>query len=326
MHIKWIVDAAIEAGSRVLSVYSLFMTISPQLKGMLLGAFIGDALALGPHWLYDRREIVTKFGRLSGFVAPASPYHPGKQAGDFTHLGDQMLVVQQSVVAQGGNFDSLDFMTRWQSLWTRPGVQSYRDKATRTILASIQSGTSPLAAASDSTEFAGPVRGIPVLVAGLARGDEEQALIASARQQALTTHRSAEAQETAAFLGRLSSALAAGLDAQTAIDGALADSPQFIRDTGRLAEAPNLASLSTGDAVQNLGQTCDFSHALPAALLVIQRHSDSFEEALIENAMAGGDSAARGILIGAVLGWEHGIDAIPEAWRNGLRQTIPGLG
>ncbi|MDB6074567.1 MAG: hypothetical protein JWO89_2207, partial [Verrucomicrobiaceae bacterium] len=41
----------------------------------------------------------------------------------------------------------------------------------------------------------------------------------------------------------------------------------------------------------------------------------------IENVMAGGDSAARGIFIGAVLGWLHGEQGIPEAWRNGLRQV-----
>lgn len=301
------------------------MTLSPQLQGMLLGAFIGDALALGPHWLYDRQEIMSKFGRIGGYLAPATPYHPGKQAGDFTHLGDQMLVLQRSLEARRGVFDGADFMERWRALWSDPRLKSYQDKATRTVLANLQGGAAPLGAASDSTEFAGPVRCIPVLVAGLARGDDERALIAAARQQTLTTHRSAEAQETAAFLGRLASALTAGLDARTALDGALADSPQFIRDTGRLAEAPALESLSTGDAIENLGQACDFAQALPAALLVIQRHSDSFEQALVENVMAGGDSAARGILIGAVLGWEHGIDGIPEAWRKGLRQTIPGM-
>lgn len=301
------------------------MTLSHHLEGMLLGAFIGDALSLGPHWLYDRSEITSRLGRVTGFLPPATSYHPGKQAGDFTHLGDQMLVLQQSIQARRGAFDASDFVERWRAFWNRPGNQSYRDKATRTVLANLDGGATLLGGASDSTEFAGPVRGIPVLVAGLAKGDEERELIAASRQQVLTTHRSAEAQETAAFLGRLASALAAGLDAHTAVDGALADSPQFIRDTGRKAEAPNLAALSTGDAIETLGQACDFAQSLPAALLVIQRHAHSFEEALIENVMAGGDCAARGILIGAVLGWEHGVDGIPEAWRKGLRQSIPGL-
>jgi ADP-ribosylglycohydrolase len=39
---------------------------------------------------------------------------------------------------------------------------------------------------------------------------------------------------------------------------------------------------------------------------------------MVENVMAGGDSAARGIILGGILGYVHGIDAIPQTWRDGL--------
>ena len=78
-------------------------------------------------------------------------------------------------------------------------------------------------------------------------------------------------------------------------------------------------------AIEKLGQGCDLINALPASILVLRRHSDDFREAMIQNAMAGGDSATRGIFIGAVLGYMHGPDAIPAEWRTSLNQSIPGL-
>ncbi len=296
------------------------MTLEQHTAGMLLGAFVGDALALGPHWIYDRTEIVRKLGRVTGYADPATTYHPGKKAGDYTHLGDQMLVLQKSIQGHGGLFDPEDFLQSWRGFWTSPGNQSYVDKATRTVLGSLEDGFGMMEVASSSTEFAGPVRGIPVLVTGLANGYDEASLVTASREQTKLTHRSAEALDMAAFIARLASGLAADLDLETALDGALGDSSQFVRDSGRRAESSRVTSLSTGDAVEALGQTCDSSQALPSSVFILRRHHDSFEEALVENVMAGGDSAARGIFIGAILGWQHGVEGIPEAWRTGLRQ------
>lgn len=78
---------------------------------ILLVSFIGDALALGPHWVYDQEEIRAKLGRVTSYHAPIAKYHPGKSAGDFSHYGDQTLVLLQSVVEAGG-FDPGRFAVR----------------------------------------------------------------------------------------------------------------------------------------------------------------------------------------------------------------------
>ena len=39
-------------------------TIQNRAAGAIMGAFIGDALGLGPHWYYDLSELRRDYGRL----------------------------------------------------------------------------------------------------------------------------------------------------------------------------------------------------------------------------------------------------------------------
>ncbi|MGA2940205.1 MAG: ADP-ribosylglycohydrolase family protein, partial [Syntrophobacteraceae bacterium] len=43
----------------------------------------------------------------------------------------------------------------------------------------------------------------------------------------------------------------------------------------------------------------------------------NLREALVENVMAGGDSAARGLVVGMILGAHLGFEAIPSEWLSG---------
>jgi ADP-ribosylglycohydrolase len=52
---------------------------------------------------------------------------------------------------------------------------------------------------------------------------------------------------------------------------------------------------------------------------LITKYEDNFKQAMIANVMAGGDSAARGMLTGMVLGAYHGLAGIPEPWLAGLK-------
>jgi ADP-ribosylglycohydrolase len=70
-----------------------------------VGAFVADALSLGVHWVYNTGVIDKKFGRVERYYDPLTSYHKGKQAGDFTHYGDQMLVLLESERENG--FDAV---------------------------------------------------------------------------------------------------------------------------------------------------------------------------------------------------------------------------
>jgi ADP-ribosylglycohydrolase len=64
---------------------------------------------------------------------------------------------------------------------------------------------------------------------------------------------------------------------------------------------------------------CEVEAAFPCVIHLIARYENNLKEGLIENAMAGGDSAGRGLIAGMILGAHLGIDAIPKKWLKELR-------
>ncbi|GAF85785.1 unnamed protein product, partial [marine sediment metagenome] len=86
-------------------------------KAMVLASLAADSLALGVHWIYNTHVIDKKFGRVEHFLKPERPtYHPTKDRGEFTHYGDQTLILLESV-AECEGFNLSDFAERWQKLF-----------------------------------------------------------------------------------------------------------------------------------------------------------------------------------------------------------------
>ncbi|MDH3950637.1 MAG: ADP-ribosylglycohydrolase family protein, partial [Deltaproteobacteria bacterium] len=86
-------------------------------RAMVLASFAADSLALGVHWIYDASKIANEYGRVETFIKPKEDsYHPTKDKGEFTHYGDQQLVLLESVAVKNG-FDLNDFSERWQEFF-----------------------------------------------------------------------------------------------------------------------------------------------------------------------------------------------------------------
>ena len=64
---------------------------------------------------------------------------------------------------------------------------------------------------------------------------------------------------------------------------------------------------------------CETGAAFPAVIHFLARYEDNLKEALVENVMAGGDSAARGMVTGMILGAHLGMNAIPADWLADLK-------
>ena len=88
-------------------------TLSERASGAILGACIGDALALGPHWYYDLAELRRDFGPWITDYSDPLPgrYHAGLRKGESSQAGFILKLTLRSLVACG-RYDEADFCRR----------------------------------------------------------------------------------------------------------------------------------------------------------------------------------------------------------------------
>jgi len=84
--------------------------------GAIMGAFIGDALGVGPHWYYDLAALRRDYGDwITGYTDPKpGRYHDGLKAGESSQAGVILRMLTESLVARGG-YDQADFCRRLET-------------------------------------------------------------------------------------------------------------------------------------------------------------------------------------------------------------------
>lgn len=283
-------------------------------KAMVLGSFIADSLALGAHWIYDTDEIDATLGTVDTLRAPGkNSYHTTKERGDFTHYGDQTLVLLETL-ATNGSFDLDEFSSRWLRFSTF--TSGYRDSATKKTLENLEHGYSPLKSGSGSTDLGGPARISPLL---FCYRDDLPQLRSAVKAQTAMTHNSQAALAGADFIARVVYNVFNGLSPVAAMRAALDEGIDDIDLSMRVAESLESGSQDTRQVIKKYGQACAISAGLPGAVHLVVRYEDDFKQALIANVMAGGDSAARGMTAGMILGAWLGASALPASWLNSLK-------
>lgn len=89
------------------------LTPADRAMGAIMGAFIGDALGVGPHWYYDLEDQRHDYGDwIDGYTTPKTGrYHEGLSAGQLSQAGGILRLTLESLGAsQGYNED--DFCRR----------------------------------------------------------------------------------------------------------------------------------------------------------------------------------------------------------------------
>jgi ADP-ribosylglycohydrolase len=87
--------------------------IQDRASGAIMGAFIGDALGVGPHWYYDLKELRKNYGDwIDGYTDPLpGHYHYGLKAGQLSQVGFILGLTLRSLVEKG-EYDEADFCRR----------------------------------------------------------------------------------------------------------------------------------------------------------------------------------------------------------------------
>lgn len=154
------------------------MTTTGQLSqedricGAIMGAFVGDALALGPHWYYDLDALRRDYGPwVRDYTAPREGrYHAGLPAGASSQSGIILAMTLQSLVDRAG-YDEQDFCRRldeelFPQLDGEPmsGPGGYTSQSMRDAWRARQNGVpwGEAASLADNTEAAERVLAIAV--------------------------------------------------------------------------------------------------------------------------------------------------------------------
>jgi len=277
-----------------------------RLKGMLFGAFVGDAYALGLHWVYDTEKLKLEFDKLEGYISPSKDsFHSGKRKGDFTHYGDQSLLLLKSIASNQGF--SLDvFKTHWLTYMAK--YEGYMDRASKESLQLLDSKSNH---GSSSDELGGLVRVAPLLFYHF----DDPSLNKYIEKQTLLTHNNDALVTYGKFITDLLLELVIG---KPLIESMHKVSQKYPSIEATLQRLEARLDDNTTEVIKDIGQSCSSQFAFPASMYLILKYPTQFDEALKQNVLSGGDSASRGMLIGMILGATLGYSNIPPDWIKSL--------
>ena len=329
------------------------------IKGAFYGAIVGDALCLGSHYEYDAHKIYKAYGQkpIEKFMSPGEMmggsthgigwgernYHPGKKAGGTTDYGDYNILVLEHLAATAEpkrDFSVQALIPHWMNRFEN-GWGSWICTMTKETYAQVKQNM--------PVEHLGGISNAMAIrhVAAYAYYDTEEE-IADVARKTMFTHKSEEALSGGEFFARVTFRVMQGEKPADAIENIAVGMSEFIQGKvtqaiAKYKEATDKSSALFQEqfaddlAITSMARLWDIGRSepirvgkasptegtLPGAIYFILKYADKkngLNDALVANAMVGGDNASRAIAIGMVLGAYHGIDAIKKEWLESLEQ------
>ena len=276
-----------------------------KLKGLTWGSLLGDAYALGGHWIYDQNKLANSALNFNGLNNPLSIYHPTKKAGNFTHYADQTVwLLEHMNLAKV--YDPFDYANIWQEKMS--SYQGYIDSASKNTLNNLNEGASFMGSGSESHDLSVVGRHAP-LIFSLKNIDD---IIDSVKFHTFLTHMSKEVLDASKYIVEVTLAMIYDLDVETT----LKERAKFYGDMveTEVNKAFEARDMPSNDAIKLLGQACGVQGALASTVYLLLNYHDDFDELLKANVLAGGDSASRGMVAGMIVGARYGFEAIKPSW------------
>ncbi|MGI9501618.1 MAG: ADP-ribosylglycohydrolase family protein [Geminicoccaceae bacterium] len=296
--------------------------------GVVLGALVADAAAMGLHWLYDPERIadIAKAREPLFLAADAGHFegakgyfaHGGKRSGELSQYGATLALAMDSLVSSDGRLDIKDYQRRYLTFFGPGGAwKGYIDRPTRGTLANLG-----LQVTDETPEISGidddqmpTFSAIPAIIAA---GPDSASLEDDALKMVHVTNDNPLASEAALIVARITSACLRGDDLAATLNHEAEAAGDLLKPL--LREALAASDQSSIDIAGQFGRACHVQQGLPVVIHIAST-ANSYERAIRANVLAGGDTCGRSMALGAILGARFGFGGergIPLPWLTRL--------
>jgi len=328
--------------------------LNTKSRGTLYGLCIGDALAMPVHWYYNRQALNQDYGRVTGYMAPRNPhpdsilwrsrFKPPNSKGEILHdqapyWGQEGIHYHQFLKAgentlnvkvcrllieslnQTGTYDADDFLRRYIAFMTTSGnhQDTYIEECHRNFFANYARGLPPDRCGVEEKHIGGLVGIVPILVFYFNRPN-------TARKAALThlalTHPGFKMETAGSLLIDILLKVLNGIPLKKAIV------EEIEKQENPLVGHPFIEWLDGPDdwvVGPRFSTACYVEDSIPAVVYLALKYHDDPENALIVNTNLGGENAARGSILGALLGASYGVERFPRRWIDGIVEPLPDI-
>ena len=280
--------------------------ISDRLRGIAVGAAVGDALGMPLEF-----EGASPLGKMiRGMVPGRLP------AGTFTDDTEMALALAESLI-ETGKLDQDNLAAHFLAWFScnPPDVGIH----TSGVLDRMSAGDSWQTAVKEQQALypqsmgnGSVMRCWPVAVA---YWEDRGCVVEASRLQSQVTHAHEECTAACEFINLMLFELIHGTDPYTAFESART----AFTMPGDLYKTIQLAPTRKRQELRNTGWV---RHTVESAVWGLL-NTRNFEEALIQVINLGADSDTAGAVVGALAGAAYGIGAIPGDWRDTLRGEWP---
>jgi len=272
-------------------------------QDLLQATLAADSYSLGAHWVYDSDELKALDIDWEALNAPHVAWHEGKDKGDFTHYGDQLRILEQ-FLKDKDTFDVSAYMTYWHN--EMQTFKGYMDGSCKDTMENIDKNlTVPCGSNSGDMSVIGR------MVALLKVSHSKEEFLANTALLAKATHNNPQVLEAMHFFSALLLEVLESKDIRSSI---LTLKPLYSQEIQGYIETGIAAKdRDTVTSIAAFGSACPTEFAFPSTIHLLFKYND-YKTALIQNAMSGGDSAARSMVIAPLYVAQYSLDVVPKEW------------
>ncbi|MAC84860.1 MAG: hypothetical protein CL624_12080 [Arcobacter sp.] len=273
-----------------------------KIEELILTSLVTDAYCLGAHWVYDEKQLKDNDLNWNELNKPLSVWHKGKNAGEFTHYGDQTYWLYEFVKDKDA-FDEKEYLSFWQE--KVKSYNGYIDGATRETLENIKNNVTP--SGSNSTDLSIVGRITPLLLVSNSKED----FLANVEKFVKLTHNSEKSVSATLFFAKVLLSCLNGKDVISAIENIKEESNRNIQEF--VQKGLDSKAGDTFETIREFGPACDVAEGFSGIIHLLSKYSN-LKDMLICNAKAGGDSSARGMIAAIIFMTNQPSSQIPQNW------------